>query len=127
MNEYVIKHGYKVAKPLYNLVEHEILPGTGIDAEIFWQSLANIFDEFTPKNEALLEIRQILQNKIATAFSIGFERLAIGPAFEFATSFGTSSATWGFIHQKQFVKQKTNTIVIGTKKPSGIIRNQGSK
>jgi len=64
MNEYVIKHGYKVAKPLYNLVEHEILPGTGIDAEIFWQSLANIFDEFTPKNEALLEIRQILQNKI---------------------------------------------------------------
>ena len=54
MNEYVIKHGYKVAKSLYNLVEHEILPGTGIDAENFWQSLGNIFDEFTPKNEALL-------------------------------------------------------------------------
>jgi malate synthase len=64
MNECVIKHGYKVAESLYNLVEHEILPGTGIDAEDFWQSLANIFDEFTPKNEALLAIRQNLQNKI---------------------------------------------------------------
>jgi malate synthase len=64
MNEYVIKNGYKVAKSLYNLVEHEILPGTGIAAENFWQSLTNIFDEFTPKNEALLERRQILQNKI---------------------------------------------------------------
>jgi malate synthase len=64
MNECVIKHGYKVAESLYNLVEHEILPGTGIDAEDFWQSLANIFDEFTPKNEALLAIRQNLQNEI---------------------------------------------------------------
>jgi malate synthase len=64
MNECVIKHGYKVAESLYNLVEHEILPGTGIDAEDFWQSLANVFDEFTPKNEALLAIRQNLQNEI---------------------------------------------------------------
>ena len=34
MNEYVIKNGYKVAKSLYNLVEHEILPGTGIMRKI---------------------------------------------------------------------------------------------
>ncbi|MFT5757109.1 MAG: malate synthase [Alteromonadaceae bacterium] len=64
MNECVIKHGYKVAESLYYLVEHEVLPGTGIDAEDFWLSLANIFDEFTPKNEALLAIRQNIQEKI---------------------------------------------------------------
>lgn len=64
MNERVIKHGYKVAESLYNLVEHEILPGTGIDAEDFWQSFAKVFDEFTPKNEALLVKRQYLQEQI---------------------------------------------------------------
>jgi len=64
MNKRVIKHGYKVAESLYNLVEHEVLPGTGIDAESFWQSLANVFDEFTPKNQALLATRQTMQDKI---------------------------------------------------------------
>jgi len=64
MNKCVIKHGYKVAESLYNLVEREILPGTGIDAEGFWQSLANIFDEFTPKNKALLETRANFQKQI---------------------------------------------------------------
>jgi len=64
MNKRVIKHGYKVAESLYNLVEHEVLPGTGIDAEGFWQSMANIFDEFTPKNQKLLAIRQQFQTQI---------------------------------------------------------------
>jgi len=64
MNKRVIKHGYKVAESLYNLVEHEVLPGTGIDAEDFWQSMANIFDEFTPKNEHLLAIREKFQAQI---------------------------------------------------------------
>jgi len=44
MKTRVIKHGYKVAECLYNFIEHEVLPGTGIDAEDFWQSMANIFD-----------------------------------------------------------------------------------
>lgn len=64
MNTRVIKHGYKVAESLYNLVEHDVLPGTGIDSEDFWQSLANIFDEFTPKNEALLDTRTQFQTQI---------------------------------------------------------------
>ncbi len=64
MNKREIKHGYKVAESLYNLVEHEVLPGTGIDAEDFWQSMANIFDEFTPKNEQLLATRQQFQSQI---------------------------------------------------------------
>lgn len=64
MNKRVIKHGYKVAESLYNLVEHEVLPGTGIDAEDFWQSMANIFDEFTPKNQKLLAVREQFQAQI---------------------------------------------------------------
>ena len=64
MNKRVIKHGYKVAESLYNLVEHEVLPGTGIDAEGFWQSMANVLDEFMPKNQKLLAIREQFQSQI---------------------------------------------------------------
>jgi malate synthase len=66
MNKRVIKHGYKVAEPLYNLLEHEVLPGTGINNDNFWQSLAQVFDEFIPKNSALLATRKSLQNQIDT-------------------------------------------------------------
>ncbi|MFT6249700.1 MAG: hypothetical protein ACJAZQ_002919 [Cognaticolwellia sp.] len=31
MNRRIIKNGYKVAESLYNLIEHEVVPGTGID------------------------------------------------------------------------------------------------
>ncbi|OUS28082.1 malate synthase G [Thalassotalea sp. 42_200_T64] len=64
MNKRVIKHGYKVAESLYNLVNHEVIPGTGIDVEDFWQSMADIFDEFIPGNQQLLAIRQDFQRQI---------------------------------------------------------------
>jgi len=64
MDKRVMKHGYKVAETLYNFVEHEVLPGTGIDAENFWQSLADIFDEFTPLNQQLLAKRADFQAQI---------------------------------------------------------------
>lgn len=64
MNKRVIKHGYKIAESLFNLVEHEVLPGTGIEAESFWQSMADIFDEFTPINQQLLATRQHFQAQI---------------------------------------------------------------
>jgi malate synthase len=64
MNKRVIKHGYKVAESLYNLVENEVLPDSGINAEHFWQSMADIFDDFMPKNASLLEQRETFQAQI---------------------------------------------------------------
>ncbi len=64
MNKRIIKHGYKIAESLYNFIEDEVIAGTGIDAEDFWQSVANIFDEFSPKNQKLLKIRKQFQSQI---------------------------------------------------------------
>jgi malate synthase len=56
MNRRIMKKGYKVAGYLYNRIEHEVILGKGIDADAgidaddFWQSMANVFDELTPKN-----------------------------------------------------------------------------
>ncbi len=53
-----------IDKGLYNLVEDEILPGTGVDSERFWGGLANIVEELGGKNKALLDKRDDLQRQI---------------------------------------------------------------
>ena len=56
--------GLSIDKDLYKLVDEEIAPGTGIDGEHFWQSLAGICADFGPENTALLEERNRLQDQI---------------------------------------------------------------
>ncbi len=53
--------GLSVAAELYTLVNEEIIPGTGIESEHFWEGLAQINRELGPKNKTLLERRQDLQ------------------------------------------------------------------
>ncbi len=53
-----------VDKGLYNLVEDEILPGTGVDSDRFWGGLAHIVEELGGKNKALLDKRDDLQRQI---------------------------------------------------------------
>ncbi|KGJ90909.1 malate synthase G [Colwellia psychrerythraea] len=64
MKQKTIKHGYKVAGCLYNLVNHEVLPGLTINAEHFWDSVAEVLAEFTPRNQQLLATRASLQAQI---------------------------------------------------------------
>ncbi|HBY88659.1 MAG TPA: malate synthase G, partial [Colwellia sp.] len=64
MKQKTIKHGYKVAGCLYNLVNHEVLPGLNIHANDFWDSVAEILAEFTPRNQQLLATRANLQAHI---------------------------------------------------------------
>lgn len=56
--------GLKVDRGLYQLVEEEIAPGTGIAPEKFWQSLGAIVRDLGPKNRALLAKRDRLQQQI---------------------------------------------------------------
>ena len=56
--------GLKVAKPLYEFITDEVLPGTGIAAAAFWTGLDEILHELAPRNRALLTERDILQAKI---------------------------------------------------------------
>lgn len=50
-----------VADPLYKFVNEEALPGTGVSADDFWQSLANILAEVGPRDKALLQKRDSIQ------------------------------------------------------------------
>ncbi len=56
--------GLKVDERLYHLVQNEITPGTGVEADAFWASLGRIVKDLAPKNRALREKRDALQKQI---------------------------------------------------------------
>ena len=58
------KFGLLVDAQLSALLEEEILPGTGIDAGIFWKGLSDTVRLLTPQNRALLAKRDQMQAHI---------------------------------------------------------------
>lgn len=64
MSKYVKVAKIQVAEKLYNFVNEEALPGTGLEQESFWSGFAAIVQDLTPRNRELLEIRAEMQKKI---------------------------------------------------------------
>ncbi len=56
--------GLKIANVIKELVESQILPGSGINSTTFWTELEQIVNDLTPKNRALLARRDELQSQI---------------------------------------------------------------
>jgi len=56
--------GLLVDGALACFVEHEALPGTGIEAHAFWSGLAKLLERFAPRNAGLLAERDRLQAEI---------------------------------------------------------------
>ena len=56
--------GLQVARELHDFVVDEALPGTGLDAQAFWEGFAALVHDLAPKNQALLARRDELQDKI---------------------------------------------------------------
>ena len=49
--------GLAVATSLYEFVNNEALPGTGVSPDAFWKGLGAIVRDLAPKNRALLAKR----------------------------------------------------------------------
>ena len=64
MVERVTVHGLQVARTLYDFVNTEALPGTGIEADKFWSGFAALAVKQMPENRALLAERDQLQAAI---------------------------------------------------------------
>ncbi|MDP3423293.1 MAG: malate synthase G [Burkholderiaceae bacterium] len=59
-------HGLQVATELFDFINHEVLPGTGVTADTFWQGFDAIVTDLAPKNAALLAERDRLQTELDT-------------------------------------------------------------
>ncbi|REE75165.1 malate synthase [Rhodococcus wratislaviensis] len=64
MTERVEVGGLQVAKVLYDFVNEEALPGTGVSVDGFWSGAAKVIGDLAPKNQALLATRDDLQARI---------------------------------------------------------------
>ena len=64
MTDRIEKFGLQVARSLYDMIEAEALPGTGVSSDQFWKGLSELVHEKGPKNRALLEKREQIQAQI---------------------------------------------------------------
>lgn len=56
----------QVASELFEFINFEVLPGSEVDQEQFWEGFERIVHDLTPKNRELLAARSELQRKIHT-------------------------------------------------------------
>jgi len=62
--KYILLGQLSIASKLLDFVNNELLPGTGVTKENFWDGLDKCAHELAPKNRKLLEFRENLQKKI---------------------------------------------------------------
>ena len=77
MTDRIQQGGLQIAPVLFELLEKEIAPDTGISAAHFWQSLEAIVAELAPRNRELLGVRDNLQARID-----GWHRSNPGPDYD---------------------------------------------
>ncbi|MDQ0483229.1 malate synthase G [Guptibacillus hwajinpoensis] len=59
------KIGYlQVAEELYEFINKDVIPGSGMSSEEFWLGLGDIVKDLAPKNKQLLEVRDDMQMKL---------------------------------------------------------------
>jgi malate synthase len=64
MTDRVQQGGLQIERVLFELLEQDIAPGTGVEPAHFWQALESIVTDLGPKNRELLAIREDMQAKI---------------------------------------------------------------
>lgn len=64
MHERVTRSGLRVAAIFDEFVNEEVIPGTGLDSDAFWQGFSEIVTQFTQRNQELLQRRDQLQRRI---------------------------------------------------------------
>ncbi len=64
MSEYIKVGSLQVAGELYEFINAEVLPGTGVEQEKFWLNLGTLIQDLAPRNKTLLEKRDRIQAAI---------------------------------------------------------------
>ncbi|UCJ17048.1 malate synthase G [Pseudomonas sp. MM211] len=64
MTERIQVGGLQVAKVLFDFINDEAIPGSGVTTEAFWAGADAVFRDLAPKNRALLDKRDQLQAQI---------------------------------------------------------------
>ena len=58
------KNGLKISTGLFDFINNEVIPGTGINSDEFWNSFGEAVHELAPINKNLIRKREDIQKKI---------------------------------------------------------------
>ena len=64
MTQYVNVHRLQIDRRLYDFVETEALPGTGVQNDAFWSGFDRLIHDLAPRNAELLHRRDTLQRQL---------------------------------------------------------------
>ena len=62
-DQFIKINNLSVAKVLFDFVEKELLKGTNVSPDHFWQGFDRVVHELAPKNKKLLELQEKHYNK----------------------------------------------------------------
>ena len=69
MTERVRIGGLQIAEELHALIANEVIPGTGVDAAVFWGEFEKIVNDLAPLNRELLKKRDDIQARMDQWYS----------------------------------------------------------
>ena len=58
------KNGLKISSDLFEFINNEVIPGTNIKSDDFWNKFEKVVHELAPINKNLIKKREIIQKKI---------------------------------------------------------------
>ena len=57
----VDKNGLKINSTLFEFINNEAIPGTGLNSEDFWDNFSNVVHELAPINKRLIEKERLFK------------------------------------------------------------------
>ncbi len=61
---YIKNHNLQINSTLYEFINKEVLPGTNIESDDFWNKFEKVVHELSPINKSLIQKREEIQKKI---------------------------------------------------------------
>ena len=82
------KNGLKISADLHDFIVNEAMPGTGVEADRFFEAFGQAVSDLAPKNRMLLARRDVLQEKIDAWYRENGAPVDMAVYKDFLTSIG---------------------------------------
>ena len=63
---YTEKNQLKINNNLFKFINEEVIPGTNLNSDHFWEKFSEAVHFLAPKNKKLIEEREIIQKKLTS-------------------------------------------------------------
>ena len=60
------KNGLKISSTLFEFINNDVIPGTNLKSDDFWNKFEKVVHELAPLNKNLIQKREDIQKKIDT-------------------------------------------------------------